>query len=202
MSHETKRNVEMKAIETLMHEHRTIEKTIDAMVAWAGTIGNEPDPADGEELGQFVTFLRDFVDGCHHAKEQEILFAMMVQHGFPRDQGPIAVMLHEHDLGRSHVATLASLAVRAVPWNDKERQQVEQTVRAYADLLRAHIQKEDGVLYPLAEARLPNAVKDEISVRCERFDAEQTGTGAHGRLHALAERLIEAHCAQPSPLTA
>lgn len=192
----------MKAIETLMQEHRTIEKTIDAMVAWAGTIRNEPDPADCEELGQFVTFLRDFVDGCHHAKEQDILFAMMVQHGFPREQGPIAVMLHEHELGRSHVATLASLAARTAPWSDEERQQVQQTVRAYADLLSAHIRKEDGVLYPLAGARLPNAVKDEISARCERFDAEQTGTGTQGRLHSLAERLIEDHCAQASPLTA
>jgi hypothetical protein len=45
-------------------------------------------------------------------------------------------------------------------------------------------------------------VKDEISLRCERFDAEQAGTGVHGRLHALAERLIEAHGVEASPLTA
>jgi len=171
---ETKRKVDMKAIELLMQEHRTIEEELDSLVAWAATIRHESTAAQAAELSWFVAFLRDFVDGRHHAKEQDILFATMIQHGFPREQGPIAVMLHEHDLGRSLVATLASLAGRPTPWNDEDRRQIEQTVREYAAFLREHIQKEDGVLYPMAEARLPQAVKDEISLRCERFEAEQS----------------------------
>jgi len=165
----------MKAIELLMQEHRMIEKEIDAMVDWAASIRLGPSSEEAHELGRFISFLRDFVDGRHHAKEQDILFATMIRHGFPREQGPIAVMLHEHDLGRSHVATLASLGAQPAPWSDEVRQQLDRAVRAYAALLREHIQKEDRILYPLAEARLPPAAQDEISLRCERFEAEQAG---------------------------
>lgn len=186
----------MKAVEILMNEHRTIERAIGAMQAWAAAVRHDPDPQESEDLARFVSFLRDFVDGCHHAKEQDILFATMVQHGFPREQGPIAVMLHEHELGRALIATLASLVERPTPWNADDRQQLGDTVRTYAQLLREHIQKEDRVLYPLAEARLPSSAQDEITARCERFQEEQTRTGAHERLRALTERLIESY---PAP---
>ncbi|MBK9032944.1 MAG: tetratricopeptide repeat protein [Myxococcales bacterium] len=32
----------------------------------------------------------------HHGKEEDLLFEAMVEHGFSREQGPLAVMLHEH----------------------------------------------------------------------------------------------------------
>ncbi|MGD0266766.1 MAG: hemerythrin domain-containing protein, partial [Candidatus Methylomirabilota bacterium] len=38
---------------------------------------------------------------CHHGKEENLLFKTMVDRGFPRQGGPIAVMLHEHETGRS-----------------------------------------------------------------------------------------------------
>lgn len=156
---------EMKAIELLMNEHRTIERALDAMEAWVDRIRCQPDGLQREELSRFVAFLREFVDECHHGKEEDILFAAMVEHGVVQTHGPITIMLHEHDLGRSLVDSLASLAQQPTPWNEEERRHVEKTVRAYAKLLRKHIRKEDRVLYPLACRRLPGSVMREISMR-------------------------------------
>jgi hemerythrin-like domain-containing protein len=36
---------------------------------------------------------------CHHAKEEKDLFPRMEGRGLPRQQGPLAVMLVEHELG-------------------------------------------------------------------------------------------------------
>lgn len=74
-------------------------------------------------------------------------------------------MLHEHDLGRSLVDTLADLSQQRTPWSDDDRGHLEQTARAYTKMLREHIQKEDRVLYPLAQRRLSDPVKQEISTR-------------------------------------
>jgi len=156
---------EMKAIEILMNEHRTIERALDVMEAWVGRIRCQPDDLEEQELGRFVAFLRDFVDERHHGKEEDILFAAMVEHGIVRTHGPIALMLHEHDLGRSLVDSLAHLAQQPTPWNDQERQHLDRTVRTYAKLLREHIRKEDKILYPLARRRLPGPVMREISMR-------------------------------------
>ena len=142
------------AIETLMAEHRLIERACDALVGFADDALRRG--SDGRaELARFVTFIRQFADGCHHGKEENILFRSMVEAGFPSQGGPIAVMLMEHDMGRQHVAALARLAEQQEPWTADDRQELGDAAHGYADLLRGHIHKEDVILYPMAEQRLP-----------------------------------------------
>jgi hemerythrin-like domain-containing protein len=186
----------MDPITTLMNEHRIIEDALDAMERWCGeTLAKATD--DRRELGRFLTFIERFVDECHHGKEETILFETMIRHGFPKDAGPVGVMLHEHDEGRSLVAGLRSLAMRDAPWSDKERRRLAELVRAYAEMLRQHIMKEDRILYPMALSRLPGYEQDAMGERFDRFEDEETGPGEHQRLHALVDALIAAH---PPPI--
>ncbi|MGE5414979.1 MAG: hemerythrin domain-containing protein [Syntrophomonadaceae bacterium] len=190
----------MDAIETLMSEHRVIERVIDGLVAFVeGT--RRSGATDPQELSRFVHFIREFADACHHGKEEGILFAAMVEHGFPRQAGPIAVMLHEHDEGRAFVAVLAEKAAQQEPWSDEDRQTIADAAHGYAELLRAHIHKEDAILYPMAEQRLPPDALERVGEDCERFEQAQTGAGEHERLHALAEALVLRHApaSHPSP---
>jgi hemerythrin-like domain-containing protein len=179
----------MDAIETLMNEHRLIESVLDALVAFGDEVRRKG-TTEKEELGRFVAFLRGFADRCHHEKEEGFLFAAMVDHGFPRDGGPIAVMLHEHDDGRGMIRILDDRAGQDGPWTDADRQEIASVGFGYAHMLRLHIQKEDGVLYPMAEQHLPPEALEQVGADCERFEAEQTGAGAHEKFHALAEALV------------
>jgi len=116
----------------------------------------------------------------------------MVQNGMPRDSGPIAVMLHEHEQGRQLVRTMIDCAARAAAsgWSDGERQCLRHAAHSYADLLRHHIQKEDGILYPMASSQLDASAMAEIARRFDVFEAEETGAGEHEKLHELADDLI------------
>ena len=181
----------MGAIEILMNEHRTIERGIDALVAYADEVRRGSD--DRAELGRFVVFIREFADACHHGKEEDILFKAMVDAGFPREGGPIAVMLMEHDMGRAHIRNLARFAEGDEPWTADERESIAEEAFAYASLLRAHIHKEDAILYPMAEQRLSPAVLADVDRDCEAFERQKTGEGGHEKLHALAEELIARH---------
>lgn len=181
----------MGAIEILMSEHRTIERVIDALVAFSEEIQRGSD--DKAELGRFVTFIREFADGCHHGKEEDILFRSMVEAGFPREAGPIGVMLMEHDMGRAHVKELARLAEPAQPWSASDREKIAEEAIGYGNLLRAHIHKEDAILYPMAEQRLSPEVLSEVDDACEAFERQRTGPGGHEKLHALAEELVARH---------
>ena len=182
----------MDAIETLMTEHRLIEQVLDALVGFADGIRRRG-TTEKEELARFVQFLRDFADGCHHGKEEGVLFAAMVDHGFPREGGPIAVMLHEHDQGRGLVKILRERAEQPTPWNDGDRQEIAAVADGFAQLLHAHIHKEDAILYPMAEQHLAPEVIARIGDDCERFEVERPGAGEHDRLHRLAEELVGAH---------
>ncbi len=186
----------MEAIETLMNEHRVIERGIDALVAFADGVrrrASDGSRGDREELGRFVTFIREFADACHHGKEEDILFAAMVEAGFPKEGGPIAVMLMEHDVGRGHVRELAGLTGPGAPWSEADRARLADAAYAYANLLRAHIHKEDAILYPMAEQRLPPDVLERVNADCERYEREKTGSGEHEKLHRLAEELVARH---------
>jgi hemerythrin-like domain-containing protein len=182
----------MDAIETLMNEHRLIERALDALVSFADEIRRKTTD-DKEELGRFVTFIREFADACHHGKEEDILFAAMVEEGFPREGGPIAVMLFEHDQGRAFVKRLADLSAQGAAWSDDDRQKVAEAAYGYANLLGGHIHKEDAILYPMAEQRLPPDVLERVSADCERYEQEKAGSGEHERLHRLADELAARH---------
>jgi len=183
----------VEATDTLMQEHRLIERALDAMEGWITTLGPGSESDDKVELGRFVSFIRGFADAYHHGKEEDILFVAMVEHGFPRQAGPIAVMLHEHDLGRSLVSVLDGLAQQSATWSEEDYGTLTRTARKFSSLLRQHIQKEDMLLYPMADARLPEPVKEEMSRRFQAFEEQQTSNGEQQRLRALADALIEAH---------
>src|SRR6266487_2800869 len=131
----------MDAIETLMTEHRLIERACDALAAFADEVRRKSTD-DKEELGRFVTFIREFADACHHGKEEDILFAAMVQAGFPRHAGPIAVMVAEHDEGRRQIAILKALVEASGPWSDVDRTRLYEAACGYGQLLQQHIHKE------------------------------------------------------------
>ena len=177
----------MDAIEQLMNDHRIIERVCDALVGFADE-ARRKQATDKEELRRFVTFLREFADGCHHGKEEDILFRRMTENGFPSNGGPIAVMLMEHDEGRGLIKALSQKADQEGPWTADDLQTVADAAAQYSGLLHQHIHKEDAVLYPMAEQHLPPEVMEQVNAECEYFE-EHKMAGEHERFHALAEEL-------------
>jgi hemerythrin-like domain-containing protein len=188
-------------IATLMHEHRVIEQVLDALERCAGAL------ASGQEVPRatvqdFAVFFRNFADRCHHGKEEDRLFETMIELGFPRDSGPIAVMLTEHELGRESVRALAALGAGEGPLSGEERHQVCAHAGAFISLLRAHILREDEILYPMAMRALTPEHLAALARDFVAFEATVMGEGEHERYHALADQLIAAWSPQPNPAPA
>jgi hemerythrin-like domain-containing protein len=184
----------MDAIETLMNDHRLIERAIGALVSFADEVRRK-NTDDKAELGRFVTFIREFADAHHHAKEEDVLFAAMVEAGFPRQGGPIAVMLFEHDQGRAFIGELADRSAQLAPWSADDRQAIARAAYGYSNLLRAHIHKEDAILYPMAEQRLAPEALARVSEVCAALEAARAASGDLDRLHTLAAELVARHAA-------
>ena len=113
---------------------------------------------------EMIDWLRAFADHNHHAKEEKALFPAMVKAGVPAEGGPIAVMLGEHAEGRALLAAMRTGA------------SVDQVAAAqrYIRLLRDHIDKENGLLFPLAEAVLDEREEAEV---CREFTRTETELG-------------------------
>ncbi|WP_029917011.1 hemerythrin domain-containing protein [Pelobacter seleniigenes] len=106
-----------------------------------------------------VDFIRNFADRFHHAKEEDVLFIELVKNGMPEKQSPIEAMHIEHDQGRAFVRNLETAAQKVIAGETEQISAIISNARGYAALLRGHIEKEDTVLYPLAERVLPEEVR-------------------------------------------
>ena len=122
-----------------------------------------------------VDFIRNYADRFHHAKEEDVLFAALVANGMPAKQSPIEAMHIEHDQGRAHVRAIAAAALKARDGEAGQEAIIAEHARGYAALLRGHIDKEDTILYPLAERILPEEVRPRMLQAYEQAVANAPG---------------------------
>jgi hemerythrin-like domain-containing protein len=173
--------------EVLVEEHALILQALDALEQKISKLESGA-PADRAYFEKAVEFLRTFADKCHHGKEEHLLFKTMVDRGFPLQGGPIAVMLSEHDVGRSLIRGLAEGAAKLGQDPAASRQVIENG-RGYIRLLRAHIDKENTILFPMADSVLGPQDQEDLGKEFERFEAEETGAGVHEASLKLLEEL-------------
>jgi len=147
-------------IQTLMDEHRLIEKVLDALEAAA-----ERD-VPASFYSRAADFFAGFADRGHHAKEEARLFPMLEGKGLPRDGGPIGVMCAEHVAGRGHVGRMRELA------ESGKLDSLRREAAEYIALLRAHIMKEDQVLFAMARNILDGADMDRLEAQFADAEAE------------------------------
>ena len=152
--------------DVLRDEHAIILRGLDVLEAAARQA------EDGHDLPEawwadVLAWFRVFADRHHHGKEEAALFPAMVKAGAPAEGGPIDVMLEEHAEGRALLQAMAG----------SESTGRARAARRYAQLLRDHIDKEHGVLFPLAEAVLDAEAFDWVAHQFNTVEAE-VGAGA------------------------
>jgi len=178
----------MRATEELRKEHQGVELMLQILQAVANRMGRgEEIPV--EDLDGILSFLKVFVDQCHHGKEEEHLFPAMASVGVPQDDGPIGVMLHEHELGRALVSRLRDAVTVLQRGDGSIVPSIQAVVAEDTGLLILHIDKENRVLFPMADARLDAAVDQRLCEAFELLERERIGMGRHEQFHELLHRL-------------
>ena len=175
----------------LVAEHRLILRMIGILVR------NARETAEGRYKNwrfylDGVDFIREFADRFHHAKEEEILFAALVENGMPAKSSPVAAMLMEHEEGRGFVRRMERAAASALAGIAGQERAISENALAYAELLREHIAKEDDILYPLAERVIPEGMRAKIVKGYRAAEAGRDPDIAE-RYRALVER-YEGRC--------
>lgn len=178
----------MKATDMLMDEHEVIKRVLNCLEMAASSLEQDHPVRTGFFLDA-AAFMRGFVDGCHHMKEEKVLFVAMAEHGVPTHAGPLPVMLNEHDQGRKLAQALAEAAPGLGSGGQNERVEVIETARAYTRLLRHHIAKENGILFPMANQIIPPDEQDLVADDFERVESVETGEGVHEKYLALVDAL-------------
>lgn len=174
----------------LSSEHRVIEVVLDCLERLTGQ-AQAASRLDRESAETVVDFIRSFADGCHHGKEENHLFPALVRKGVPGESGPVGVMLHEHEEGRAYVRAMAEQIPAAAEGDKDAVAAFSINAFRYIELLRAHIKKEDGVLFPMAERILSKEDRRRLREDFENVEIEEIGEGVHEDYLAVARRLAK-----------
>lgn len=188
----------MRATEDLVAEHGGVLRMLAILEEVAARLeAGRRVPA--EQLNAMVEFLQVFADRCHHAKEEGVLFPAMEAAGIPRQGGPLGVMFAEHVTARAHVRALADSAAGAARGDRAAAATFAEHARAYAALLRAHIDKEDHVLYPMADRVLNEKKQDALAEEFEQIERDVIGPGRHEAFHHLLDELEAEYLGKAAP---
>ena len=157
------------ATENLRNDHIHILKLTDIMEKIVQS--QEPDVGHLESI---VELIKKYADGFHHAKEEDLLFPFIGGKGFSKEQGPVAVMLNEHEIGRNYTRGMAENIERYSNGDKDSLRLIRENMLAYVSLLRNHINKEDNILFRMAENVLSS---DEQQLLLTQFEKVESGLG-------------------------
>ena len=146
---------------------------------------------DTQAAREAIDFFRNYADGWHHAKEEAHLFPAMEAKGFPRDQGPTGVMIHEHEAGRERIRDMEATVDDATAGDKRAIEQFCYHARVYIEMLRQHIEKEDDCLFPMADQALDEADQQQLMAVCDRIESEDKAAGTEKKYRDLADTLAE-----------
>jgi len=167
--------------QVLSGEHQNILKVIDIVLNECGLVekGKETDSVFFKKV---VHFIRSYADGFHHVKEEDILFKTMLNNMDNMHCNPIPVMLHEHDEGREYVKGMEDAL------NKGNKEALIENAKGYCYLLQSHIQKEDNILYPMAEQALDDLQKEQVE---KSYNSVNQGDFLKGDIQTFIEGLTQ-----------
>lgn len=172
----------MKSTKLLMADHEIILDglhVLDEMVAEA----EQGKAIDNHDIRSLLTFFRDFANGCHHVKEGTIFFPALMQAGMPSQTGTLCVMSYEHERGRALTSAMSDSLDR----NKKE--DFLMYAHRYIQLLREHIEKENRVLFDLADQTLSDDEDETVADAIEHFEKYIVGKPACERFTSVIQSL-------------
>jgi len=172
----------MKPTELLVQEHEAIKQMLKILNKICDKL-QSGEKVDGAHLEQILDFIKNFTDKCHHGKEEDILFVAMEEAGFSREAGPIGVMLAEHELGRNLVKGISDAVGRYQEGDTSAAKSIVENAQKYSALLAQHIDKENTILYPMADARLTQKQQNGLLQDFEKLEKQKMGPGKHEEYH-------------------
>ena len=89
-----------QAIDDLRREHDAILSALDILDRIE--VEAKQSTAATGDIAAFISFLKEFVDTCHHGKEEGMLFPALTRAGASEREASVPTLLSEHEQGGPH----------------------------------------------------------------------------------------------------
>jgi hemerythrin-like domain-containing protein len=148
-------------LDYLNEEHRALERLLRALCT-AGEYLSGGMPVDIELFGRGIDLLQKYAEDTHQKYEEEILFPLLESEGVTHRGGPLEVLLAEHQQARKYMDEIMRNLERVRCGEEDAKDELVVAIKSYSLLLKAHIGKEDMVIFPLARHAFDTQATSEI----------------------------------------
>ncbi len=170
-----------KATQNLRDEHKSILHVLRILDKMMLT-DTKKDIVKLKYYDELVGFLKIFADKCHHGKEEKYFFGELINKGITNEVILIEELLEEHNQSRKYISGMSnSLTIKNV-------EEFNVVAAKYRNLLMSHIEKENDILFGIADQLLNEEAQDDLFERFERYEESVIGPGVHEELHELIHK--------------
>ncbi|MCK6640270.1 MAG: hemerythrin domain-containing protein [Bacteroidia bacterium] len=156
---------EKNPINVLMHEHGIIQQLEPVIASLKGLWVSDVE-AYKSSITKILRFLKDYSDGYHHNKEEEVLFPALTDHPDFILEPVLDELLEHHENFREYAADI-NIALNEQRWAD-----VQAILEKYYDQLLDHIAIENDELFIMAENLFSEKELEEMFFRFADKDRE------------------------------
>ena len=170
----------------LVDDHEMIERAMDVLKK---ELMKMPDkPHDSFVIRRAVDFLLEFGDRIHNRKEETVLFPLMVKHGIPED-GPIRVMLMEHESERNLLAKMMTDISGLEKATIEEKEMFKQKGIEYLEIRANHIWKENDILFNMGRQVFQEKENQYLMEEFDRISTSAYGESAYQKFTQMLEEV-------------
>lgn len=170
----------------LVDDHEMIERAMDVLKK---ELMKMPDkPHDSFVIRRAVDFLLEFGDRTHNRKEETVLFPLMVKHGIPED-GPIRVMLMEHESERNLLARMMTDISGLEKATVEEKEMFKQKGIEYLEIRANHIWKENDILFNMGRQVFQEKENQYLMEEFDRISTSAYGESAYQKFTQMLEEV-------------
>jgi len=174
-------------IEVLLEEHRNIKKLLHVLEQELDEFDRSKSP-DYEILQAIIDYFQDYPEGYHHPKEDMVFEKLKLRD--PAVAKRIGDIEDEHEIETVRLAKFAQAVGDILAGREVLRQNFHDVVQDFIAHQRAHMDKEELMLFPAAVAALKPEDWAEIDTRMANHKDPLFDGVAHKKFQALQKTIL------------
>ena len=179
----------MKAIETLVEEHRLISDGLELLTTAAEKIVRGQNPPR-EFFEKAVAFTRNFTNEFHHYKEEIVMFGLLAQKHEGAIDAEIERLRSQHEALHNYMNEISSALDAYSQGSDSETRRLHRNLSDYIQTLRGHIAAENRIFYPMVAKALTDGEKNQLEAEFDKY-AAKAGPGIEKQYRNLVAEMGE-----------
>jgi len=177
----------MTPTENLINEHKKINELLDIMSKIALKIKSKDVfyPNDVEEV---VKYLINIIENSHHGKEDDVFYPELISSGIPKETAPLSIINYEHIISVNYLKDISSCVVNCKIGNDFSGELLADSLTNYVIAIKNHIQREEEIVFPIANEVFSIEKQNEILQRFEVIEQKYISNSFNDQFDKLLNK--------------